>query len=116
MTKFAKRLIALREERRLTQKELAEKLGFSPSTISMYETGKREPDFETLEVIADYFNVSMDYLIGKETIADQVDIIELREEMRRKPGLRTLFSLTKNATNEDLEAVAAMLRHFKGED
>lgn len=116
MAKFATRLTALREERKLTQKELAEKLGLSSSAISMYEIGKREPDFETLELIADYFNVSMDYLIGKEDIATQIDLIELREELRRKPGMRMLFSLAKNATNEDLEAVAKLMQHFKGED
>ena len=82
----------------------------------MYETGKRQPDLETLELIADYFNVSIDYLTGNEPAELQADLIELREEMRRKPGLRTLFSLTKHATNEDIEAVAQLLKQFKRED
>lgn len=49
----------------LTQNEMAEKIGISRSTIGMYETGAREPDFETLEKIADFFNVDTDYLLGR---------------------------------------------------
>ena len=63
--KFCDILKKLREGKNMNQTELAIALGVSRSTIGMYETGKREPDFETLEVIADYFNVSMDYLYGK---------------------------------------------------
>lgn len=64
MGNFSVRLKKLRLQRRLTQEELAPELGISRSTLGMYETGKREPDFETLETIADYFNVDMNYLIG----------------------------------------------------
>ncbi len=67
MSLFGSRLRQLRKEDNLTQKELAAKLGLAFSTISMYERGIREPDFETTEAIADYFNVSMDFLLGKST-------------------------------------------------
>ncbi len=49
----------------LTQVEMAKKIDISRSTIGMYETGAREPDFETLEKIADFFNVDTDYLLGR---------------------------------------------------
>lgn len=55
----------LRTSAGLTQVEIAEKLEISRSTIGMYETGAREPDFETLEKIADFFNVDTDYLLGR---------------------------------------------------
>ena len=55
----------LRNSCGLTQAEMAEKLGISRSTIGMYETGAREPDFKTLELIADYFNVDTNYLTGR---------------------------------------------------
>jgi len=62
---FGRTLAYLRSRSKLTQQELADALGFkSKSTVSMYENGTREPDFETLEVIADYFNVDMNFLIG----------------------------------------------------
>ena len=58
---------SLRQASGYTQQELADKLGISRSRIGMYETGAREPDFETLEIIADFFNVSTDYLLGRQT-------------------------------------------------
>ena len=64
MGEFAKHLKKLRLNKHLTQDELVPELGISRSTIGMYETGKREPDFETLATIADFFNVDMNYLIG----------------------------------------------------
>ena len=55
----------LRTSSGLTQSKIASKLGISRSTIGMYETGAREPDFDTLEKIADFFNVDTDYLLGR---------------------------------------------------
>ena len=61
------RLKELRKDYKLTQEQLGKKLGLSRSTIAMYETNASEPDFQTLTKIADFFSVSIDYLIGKET-------------------------------------------------
>lgn len=63
--KFSNILKELRTEKGLTQIELSEALGITRSRLSMYETGDREPDFETLELFADYFNVDVDYLLGR---------------------------------------------------
>lgn len=57
------RIRNLRENKKVTQSALASFLGLSPSTIGMYEQDRRKPDYETLEAIADYFNVNLDYLI-----------------------------------------------------
>lgn len=65
MAKFSERLKLLRKEHELSQAELARQIGTSKSSINMYERGEREPGIETLEAIADYFNVDMDYLLGK---------------------------------------------------
>lgn len=62
MATFADRLKVLRQERELTQAELADKLNIGRSALAMYESGKRKPSFEVLEAIADYFNVNMDTL------------------------------------------------------
>lgn len=64
MSDFSTRLKKLRKDSGKTQEELAPELGISRSTLGMYETGKREPDFEMLETIADFFNVDMNYLTG----------------------------------------------------
>lgn len=68
MAKFASIIKNLRLERGITQEQLASLLKVSRSTIGMYETGSREPDFETLEAIADIFNVDMDYLMGRSSV------------------------------------------------
>jgi len=65
MKTFAQRLRELREEHDLTQEQLATALGFKTYTvISNWEGGKRRPDIDNLKVIAKYFNVSVDYLVG----------------------------------------------------
>lgn len=64
MAQLQDMLVFLRKREGLSQQELAEKLAISRSTIGMYETGKREPDLETLETIADFYNVDMNTLTG----------------------------------------------------
>lgn len=66
------RLKELREERRLNQEGLALKLNVSQSTISAYEIGERTPDLETLIAIANFFNVSLDYLAGLSDLKQQI--------------------------------------------
>lgn len=65
MASFSDRLKALREERRLSQLELAGRLKLSNSTISQYETTDRLPEPRILQAIADFFGVSVDYLLGR---------------------------------------------------
>ena len=62
---FRTRLKQLRNEKKINQRELANFLKVAPSTISMYESGQREPNFEVLESLADFFNVDLNYLLGK---------------------------------------------------
>ena len=92
----------LRNSCGLTQVEMAEKIGISRSTIGMYETGAREPDFETLEKIADFFNVDIDYLLGrtdKTTILPETmgqyylndETRKIAQQIFEDPSLRSFF-------------------------
>lgn len=65
MAKFCDVLTYLRKRSNMSQQQLADATRLKRSAVSMYETGQREPDFETLEVLADFFNVSMDVLTGR---------------------------------------------------
>lgn len=59
------RLNKLRKQKKISQLKLALDLNMSQNTISRYENLEREADYETLIKIADYFNVSLDYLLGR---------------------------------------------------
>lgn len=65
MAKFGEILSELRQSRGMTQKELAKVLYVSDGTISNYENGVHYPDVEKLMDIADFFNVTTDYLLGR---------------------------------------------------
>ena len=65
MKKFAQRLKELREYYGMTQAEVAECLNFSSAAISIYECGAREPGIDELILLADFFQVSLDYLVGR---------------------------------------------------
>ena len=56
----------LRKENKISQEELAEKLRVSRQSISLWENGLREPNMSSLIVLAKFFNVSIDYLVGLE--------------------------------------------------
>lgn len=62
---LAKRLKALREERRIYQKEMAAELGLTLRGYQSYETNQSDPKLKTLIALADYFHVSIDYLVGR---------------------------------------------------
>lgn len=67
MSELSERIKELRMLNKDTQADLAKKLGMSRSYISMLECGKREPQREELEAIADIYNVDMNYLFGKQS-------------------------------------------------
>ena len=64
--KFSQRLKELRLEKNLLQQELANELYVSKSAVSGWEVGRNEPSYDILIEIADYFDVTVDYLIGRE--------------------------------------------------
>ena len=88
MANFGSILKDLRTSRGITQGELATMLEVSRSTVGMYETGGREPDFETMEAIADIFNVDLDYLMGRSQVERKHPISPPRKEI--PPGFQPL--------------------------
>ena len=83
------RLRTLRENINLMQKEVAASLKINQVTYNRYEKGEREPDNDTLKKIADFFNVSTDYLLGRENTSkpNSIDItpedIELLQQIKK---------------------------------
>lgn len=102
MTSVGKRIAQLRKERNLTQEELAKVLGVSRGAVSMWEIDQRTPDPPILQQIANYFGVSVDYLLGRtderrpfleENRPSNPEIRELVEKMQMQ--FRTDPSLTE---------------------
>ena len=104
------RIRELREESGLKLKELSKIIGVSESTMSLYENGKHEPDYTTLIKIADYFKVSLDYLLCRETVfqyssrftIDEEEMMQLFRKAGQKYGRETqqsLINLVKNVLN-----------------
>ena len=65
MATLGERLKMLRKEKRMTQMELAELLNQSLRAYQYYEAGTRHPEYDHLLALADFFNVSLDYLVGR---------------------------------------------------
>lgn len=59
------KIAEMRKQAGLTQSKLSAAIGVSRSTLAMYETNKSEPDFKTISKLADFFGVSVDYLLGR---------------------------------------------------
>jgi len=86
---FAKRLKLLRAEKGINQIELARAMDVKQGTIGNWETEKRAPDSETLQKLADYFNVTVDYLLGRENS----DVIFLTRHLNNVPEEDRAFLL-----------------------
>ena len=97
---FAKNLRLLRKLRGITQSELAQAINTTRSCISNYENDTRQPDGETIEIIASYFDVSTDYLLGRSSV---------RMSIRTEAELRELEEISNelhSITRLDLRGVS----------
>lgn len=82
---FGRKLKELRLEKKINQSELGEIIGISPSTVGMYERDQRFPDKDILGKIADYFEVSVDYLLGR---TDERNLH--KEKTKLDPSIKTI--------------------------
>lgn len=98
---IAHNLKKLRSERGLTQIELSKNLNINRATYAHYETGRREPDIETLKLLADYFNVSVDYLLGNSD----------KKESEPENDIPQAYSDKYKVTKKDLKQHDEVLEH-----
>jgi len=98
---FGDRLRRKREERRLSQAELAQRTGFQPSAISHFESGRRSPSFDNLKKLADALATTIDYLLGRETVPTSAG-----------PVAGQLFRNFAQMTAEDQDDLAQFAAHL----
>ena len=97
MANFSSRLRGLRKAKELTQQQLAKYVGISKSSINMYERGEREPGLVMLETIADFFNVDLDYLLGKSDIPNKyAEILQQQKSVSGLPEYDNIFKIEKH--------------------
>ena len=111
---FSETFKALRKKRGLSQRALADHLGLSKSAVSMYELGSREPDFETLEKIADFFNVDLNFLLGESKVENEIQqFVDLRvKQLFPKEAFPIGQALTSMSPDERSRALAMMKAAF----
>ena len=88
---------------RMTQADLAKYINQSQSSITMYETGRREPDFETLEALADVFNVPLSSIVDYDGVSPDQD-----------PQIHAVSTMMENMSTEQKDQILAIVRTFVG--
>ena len=100
----------IREASGMTQRQAALGLNLSPTVYNRYENGIREPPNALLPVIADFFGVTVDQLLGRQV---EEDPWELRERLRRDPDMRILFDAASKASPEHIRIAANLLKQLE---
>ena len=92
---FPDNLKKIREDKGLSQTELAKKSGLQPSTVSHFETGRRAPSFDNLKRLADTLEVTTDFLVGREI-----------DPTTSGPTLQSIFRNAQEMTDDDRQKLA----------
>lgn len=98
------------------------KLGIPKSTVSYWRKTDVSPKLEYVEKIADYFGVSVDYLLEKSdikkpiTVSESSEINEYLDELRNREEMKMLFSVSKNCTKEEIEQAVRIIEALRKKD
>ena len=113
---LSKRLKILRAQTPYSQEEIANKIGVARTTYAMYEQGKREPDNETIEKLADYYDVTIDYLYGRTDNPNRIDQDEAEfQAFANNPSLQKWYKELPKSKEEDLERLRMMWEILKND-
>ncbi|MDK2812736.1 MAG: hypothetical protein PWQ78_946 [Petrotoga sp.] len=127
MATIGDRIKQLRLENNLTQEEFGKIFGIVKSTVSMYESNKSTPDDELKKKIAEYFNVSLDWLMGvsdirnpadeiTEAVEDDPELLEFWNELKQREDLKLLFKQTKKLSPKDIKQVIRIIKAIEEEE
>lgn len=109
---IASKIKLMRRSRGMSQRELAEAIDQSPSSITMYETGRRNPEVSVLEAMADAFNVPLvSFFMDRDITADEIKLIQ---KIKKRAGLETLIDRCIRMSPEDFDLMMTMADRLTG--
>ena len=123
---FGKRLRKLRKEKGYTQQDVADYLGVNRATIAGYETKGIQPGHDTLVKLANYFDVSVDYLLGntdeksnadkiKKAISDDPELVEFWDKAKDREDLQLMLKQTKDLKPSTIKQIIEIIKTFEKE-
>ena len=112
---LGERLKLLREENKITQEQLAEHLGVGRPTIAGYETKGKQPSFEILDKIADFFNVSIDYLLGRSDIKNP-STVSIEDDNKKDSTSNEIAEQIDKLSPESQEELKKLIELYKLKD
>nr|WP_213974942.1 helix-turn-helix transcriptional regulator [Tepidanaerobacter acetatoxydans] len=121
------RIKTLREREGLTQIEFAKILNISNTTLSQYESGQRVPSDEIKTKIADFFGVTIDFLLGRtdtptpadkisESVSDDPELAKFWDELKEREDLQLLFKQTREMSPEDIKKIIRIIKAIEDEE
>lgn len=117
---FMARYERILSTRGIPKMEFYKMCGFTDAAVSQWRRGKNTPSMKTIQAIADCLGVTAEYLLTgaeqeeKPLINDDEELTEYLEELKSRPEKRMLFSVTKNATKAQIEAIVKMIEEMQG--
>ncbi|MFD1066640.1 helix-turn-helix domain-containing protein [Oceanobacillus locisalsi] len=112
---LGKRIKSLRDAKDIKQKQVADSLGISPYQLSRYESGKSKPDPELIVDIATFFDVSADYLLGRNAEENKFDYYK-NKIVTEFPDIDLMFHDMESLTAEDLKEVYEFIKFKKSQN
>ncbi len=127
INKLKDMLRELRKKNDKTQKELADFLGITRPAYTAYESGARQPDYETLKKLADYFGVTTDSLLGRNEFTAEknkieyalnkdIELMEFWDELKNRDDLQILFRQTKDLNPETIRRIIRYIKVVEEEE
>ena len=127
---IANKVYEFRVLKKMSQKDLADKIGVSKQTIFVMEKGNYVPSLLLAFRIAEYFNVSVDYILGKseirnpyesharikDSIEDDPELLEFWEVLKEREDLQLMFKQTKQMSPKDIRQIIKIIKAIEDEE
>ncbi len=102
------RIANLRKKFKLTQEEFAQKVGISRASLSHYEKDRREPDYSTINKIADYCEVTTDYLLGR----SDDPLLTAKEDAKGSTRIEKIYNMIEEVPEKEREILWAKIEAY----